>query len=309
MKILVLHQPFPMGNYKLNEYLSNYFSKIGHETYLLQQLNGMEASGEYITQIKELDPDLIYFEMLDIETFKIIENLNCEKILLHASNGVLGEHEKIVDYHGKWFDKIMTNSKKMYDLFISKGFKTEFFEYYFSVLGEEDLQKVDKYSHDCVFLGMGFHRLESPSYKIDKDMYFDGFGLDIDFKIYGNGWPQFAYYGGLLPPDDIGKLYFSAKSGIAIIGESQRNYGQINNRYTEMGYSGLPIITQNYENIDWFGAEKYLNFVSSKYEAEKIIFDIITAGEKYKDKANKMKQFIKIKHEEFLQKLNNLLKS
>ena len=76
MKILVIHQPYPMGNYKLNEYISNYFSKKGHETYLLQQLNGMKPDDEYIEQILNLNPDLIYFEMVDFETFKMIEQMN-----------------------------------------------------------------------------------------------------------------------------------------------------------------------------------------------------------------------------------------
>ena len=62
-----------MGNYKLNEYVSNYFFKKGYDTYLLQQLNGVKPDEEYVQQIKELDPDVIYFEMVDLETFKIIE--------------------------------------------------------------------------------------------------------------------------------------------------------------------------------------------------------------------------------------------
>ena len=54
MKIIVFHQPFPMGNYKLNEIVASHFSKEGHEVYLLQQLNGAEPDDNYINQIKEL---------------------------------------------------------------------------------------------------------------------------------------------------------------------------------------------------------------------------------------------------------------
>jgi len=305
MKVIIFHQPFPMGNYKLNEIIGNYLSKE-HEVYLLQQLNGAQPDGEYINQIKNLNPDLIYFEMLDRETFKIVENLDCEKILLQASNGILTNYEDIFEYHGKWYTKVLTNSKYMHDKFKKNNINSEFFEYYFSVLSEKDLVKTDRYEHDCTFLGMGFHRMESKSYENEKNIFFEGF-TEIDFKIYGNGWPNFNHYGGLLPPDDIGKLYSSSKSAFGIIGETQRVHGQINNRYTEMAFAEVPILTINYETIDWFGAEKYMNFISSKQEAFETIKDIINNTEKYREQSIKLKKFIVNKDKEFFQKLNNLI--
>lgn len=297
-----------MGNYKLNEYISSYFSKKGHETYLLQQLNGMEPDQEYVEQIKELDPDVIYFEMVDFETFRIIEQMNCEKILLQASNGVLSTYEDIFDYYGKWYTKIITNSNIMYRNFQERKIPCEFFKYYFSPLVDSDLVKDDRYNHDCAFLGMGFHRMTSESYKSDRDIFFSGFAdPSIDFKIYGNGWPEFKHYGGLLPPDDIGKLYSSAKCGFALIGETQRNYGQINNRYTEMGYCALPIITQNYDSIDWYGIEPYLNFVSTKDEAYKLIVDIKNNAMPYKEKSIEVQNFMHRMHKEFFEKLDKLI--
>jgi len=308
MKIIVFHQPFPMGNYKLNEYISNYFSKKGHETYLLQQLNGVQPDEQYVEQIKELEPDMIYFEMVDTETFKIIEQLNCEKILLQASNGILSTYRDIFDYHGKWYTKIITNSNIMYKSFLKREIPCEFFKYYFSPITDDELEWKKQYNHDCVFLGMGFHRMSSDSYRSDRDIFFNGFSnSSVDFKIYGNGWPHFEHYGGLLPPDDIGKLYSSAKCGFALIGETQRNYGQINNRYAEMGYCSLSIITQNYKNIDWFGAEKFLNFVSSKEEAHNIILDIINNKTKYEEKSKDFRKFIIKKGKEFFEKLDNLI--
>ena len=110
MKILVFHQPYPMGNYKLNQVIAEYFGVKGHEVYVLEQLNGRPVTEDYIQQIINLDLDLCYYEMLDIETFKIVERLKCQKILLQASGGVLGDYNKIIDYKGKWYDKILTNS-------------------------------------------------------------------------------------------------------------------------------------------------------------------------------------------------------
>ena len=81
----------------------------------------------------------------------------------------------------------------------------------------------------------------------------------------------------------------------------------INNRYTEMAFAEVPILTINYETIDWFGAEKYMNFISSRHEAFETIKDIINNTEKYREKSIKLKKFIVNKDTEFFEKLNNLL--
>ena len=57
MKILVFHQPYPMGNYKLNQVIAEYFQSNDHEVYILEQLNGRIATEDYIQQILDLDLD------------------------------------------------------------------------------------------------------------------------------------------------------------------------------------------------------------------------------------------------------------
>ena len=47
MKILLFNQPFPMGGYHLKQAESKYLSSLGHEVYLLEQLNGMDYDEEY----------------------------------------------------------------------------------------------------------------------------------------------------------------------------------------------------------------------------------------------------------------------
>jgi hypothetical protein len=74
-----------------------------------------------------------------------------------------------------------------------------------------------------------------------------------------------------------------------------------------MAFAGVPILTINYETIDWFGAEKYMNFILSKQEAFETIKDIINNTEKYKEKSIKLKKFIVNKDKEFFQKLDNLI--
>ena len=163
-----------------------------------------------------------------------------------------------------------------------------------------------KYEHDCVFLGMGFTRVTNEEYSLERETFFGGLD-DIDFNVYGNGWPQLPFYRGLLPADDIGRLYSSSKSGIALIEKEQRTKGMINNRYSEMGSCGIPIVCYNYDTIDWFGAEDYINFISSKSETIDTINDILKNSEKYKEKSSNLQKFTKNQHMMYFEKLNKLI--
>jgi len=85
MRILIIHQPYPMGNYKLSETLGKKLHEKGHEVILLHQLNMSKIDAkhaeEYKNSIDEMDPDVIYYEMLDAATFDIIKILILEKLL------------------------------------------------------------------------------------------------------------------------------------------------------------------------------------------------------------------------------------
>ena len=306
MKIVVFHQPFPMGNYKICTTIGQKLSEMGHEVYSLQQLNGVKPDNDYVQQILDLKPDLIYNEMLDVETFKILEKLDCRKILTYCSKGILPKWDSIIDYHESWFTDIMTNSKPMSKIFEENNIPVTRFEFLPNVIAEEEIEFKNYYNHDCVFLGMGFTRLNSLDYEIERNLFFNDLG-DTDFKIYGNGWPNGGKYAGILPANDIGRLYGSAKTGVAIIGKGQREHGMINNRYCEMGFCQLPIITYNY-NLDWFGLDKYLFFTESAVDTQKLVKQIIKDKSDYKDRLNEMKNFISDKTDIFFEKLGELLK-
>jgi len=305
MRVLVFHQPYPMGNYKLNQVIAEYFEKKGHEVYILEQLNGRPADEDYIQQIVDLDLDLCYYEMLDIETFKIIERLKCQKILLQASDGVLGEYDKIIEYKGKWYDKILTNSLVMESKFKNNNIPTQHFKFYHSAIFKEEKQFKSEYNHNCVFLGMGFNRLVDPQYDLERQLYFSN--QEFNFNVYGNGWQGFKYWRGLLPSNDIGSLYSSAKCAIGIIAKKQREYGMINNRYTEIASCGCPLISYNYETVDWFGAEKFIHFIKNKQELKDIVLDINNNKEKYKNNSLEFMNFMETQTKEFYYNLENLI--
>ena len=81
----------------------------------------------------------------------------------------------------------------------------------------------------------------------------------------------------------------------------------INNRYTEIASCACPLISYNYDDIDWFGAEKFINFVSSKLQVETLIADIQTRPDEYKQRALDFQSFIRIKDTEFFQKLDKMV--
>jgi hypothetical protein len=301
MKILVFHQPFPMGNYLLNQRIAEHFQRQGHEVYMLQQLNGLSCSEEYIQQILDLDLDLCYYEMLDHETFKIIERLKCTRILLYASRGILPTYDDILSRSGQWYDKIFTNSLQMYNMFVNKGIEAEHFEFYHSVINDTDGYNV-KYDFPCVFLGMGFNRLTDPHYELERELYFQ----NNIIMLFGNGWEGHPNWKGVLPADKIESLYKSAQSAIGIIEKGQREQGMINNRYTEIAYCKCPLISYKYDTIDWYGAEQYINFITSPNEVTDLIVDM-HKSDKYKAKAEELYKFMKMKDKEFYQKLESLL--
>ena len=151
MKIIVFHQPYPMGNYKYNTAIAHNLSKH-HEVYLLEQLNGQPATIEYINQIKELEADVVYFDMLDLETFKIIEKLKCKKVLGYVTRGLLGWDE-IFDYKDKWFTHVFTNSLSMAKKFKSKNVPTEHFEWFLNAVPQEEMEFDSKYHHEFMEMG------------------------------------------------------------------------------------------------------------------------------------------------------------
>lgn len=266
-----------MGNYKLNPEIGKRLSKGGHEVYCIEQLNGRESTPEYTQQLIELDPDILYYEMLDLNTFQLISKhfKHKLKILCYASKGILENWDDIISKQGSWYDKILTNSNSLSKEFIAKGISTQHFKYYFSVIDKEKLTFTPKYAHDCVFLGMGFGRLDSEDYELERNIFFDT-TTEFDYGIYGNGWIRFDGHKhfnhvGILDPEDIGNLYHSTTSAVAIIAKGQREHGMINNRYTEIATSMCPIISFPYEEIDWYGLDRYITFVENKNDFHKAV--------------------------------------
>lgn len=184
MKIVVFHLPYPMGNYKLNEYLADTLSEMGHDVYLLQQLNGHPYNEDYYQQIKEIEPDVLYYEMLDKGTFEVVEKFNCKKILNIMGTGILKENfvSEIKNYKDKWYTHIITNSQQVYDLLKDDVAGIEHFKYYFCAIKESELVKNLSYAHDCVFLGQGHHRLSMPEFIKELDIYFKP-NHEFDFKV------------------------------------------------------------------------------------------------------------------------------
>lgn len=308
MKILIIHQPFPMGNFKLNNTLGQALKQQGHEVSLLQQLNVSELAAieldQLVTQINEYDPDVVYFEMLDLATFELVRSIKCtNRILCISSEGVWG-FNNILHNRGMYFDKVLTNSQIIFRKSFLAGIPTMDFQYYFNCISDKEMAYDGKYDHQCVFVGMGFNRLTSPAYQLERNVFFES--ATPYPIIYGNGWQDFQKAKGILPVEDLGKVYTSAQSGVAIVAPSQRSMGMINNRYSEMMSCGCPIITYPYEEVDWFGADKFFIFVDSPYKFEQV-FELQQDWDIILSKQPAAKKFMKGQDKVFFDKLNELM--
>jgi hypothetical protein len=296
-----------MGEYHLKQAESRHLTDLGHEVYLLEQLNGRDYNDEYVQQIKDLNPDVMYYGPLDKKTFEVVSQIDCKKILHINSKGVFNNfYEDIINSRGKLWTHLMATSKPLCDKALKFTKNVKHIEYCFIPFKEEELKFKEEYSHDCVFLGQGHHRLTIDEFKKEREIYFVP-QHDFDFKVYGTGWPDVPWYKGMLPFGEIGSLYTSVKCGIAVIESDQHVYGMINNRYTEMGYSGCPIITFDYDNIEWFGGEKYLNFVSSTSEFQDTVKKCVNEEDEIKYKVEGFKKFLKQKDKIYFEKMEFLI--
>lgn len=268
MKILILHQPFPMGNYRLMPYIAYRLQVHGHETVLAEQLNGSAWTQSILDSINSQNFDAAYFEMLDRQTFELIENSNInKKVLCYASKGIFNTFEDILTYKGRYYSSILTNSKEMSQIFSDSNICNEFFEYYPAPILDHEIVEDSRYTLPIVYLGGGFQRLTKPEYTNESKVIYQ----NNKVTKFGNGWNNVENYAGILPPDDIGKLYRSAKVSIGTVEPSQRAKGMINNRYSEMFKSGATVASMTYPELDFYGGEQFIQFVKSPQDLEKVI--------------------------------------
>jgi len=72
-------------------------------------------------------------------------------------------------------------------------------------------------------------------------------------RIYGSGWsqlPQYSsYYHGTLPQDQLPVVYAESAAVLALTMDAQRDYGMVNNRVFEILASGVPIVTEEFEEV------------------------------------------------------------
>lgn len=297
MKILVLHQPFPMGNYKLMPYIGHKLQEQGHEVVLAEQLNGSKWTYETLEVIQNQKFDAAYFEMLDNETFQLMEESGIQrKILCYASKGIFDTFEKIVEFKDRYFTGVLCNSKKMCEVFSNSSIPNEFFEYYPAPLFDSEISFDSKYNFKYTYLGGGFHRLVRPEYRLEHKIIYS----NPEVVKFGAGWSNVPNYRGVLPPLDIGKLYFSSEISLGTIEPAQREKGMVNNRFSEMMKSKTTIAALNYKNMNYYGGEEFITFVDSLEE----LMEVSPLKDSKKDL---QKKFIENKEMDFFKLLNSLL--
>ena len=297
MKILILHQPFPMGNYKLMPYIGYNLQQQGHEVILAEQLNGSQWTQETLEVVQRQKFDAAYFEMLDAQTFQLIEESRIKrKVLCYASKGIFSTFEQILDYKNRYYTSVLSNSKEMCKLFSDNGIPNEFFDYYPAPLLDQEITFDTNYNFKFAYLGGGFQRLTKPEYKLESEIIYN----NPEVVKFGAGWSNVPNYRGVLPPLDIGKLYHSSEICIGTIEPSQRTKGMINNRFSEMMKAGATIAGVSYEDVSYYGGEEFITFIKSPEELKEV-------NPLLSSKVSLQKKFIKEKEVEFFKALKYLL--
>jgi len=305
--ILMFKQPYPMGNHHLIPKIGKMVKSLGeYEVYIIEQFNSPlewnNHAEELLKQLKEIKWDYIYFEMLDKLTFNLVSKLEGIKILCYASKGIFSTFEDILKYKEHYYDRVLTNSYKMYKFFVNHGVQTEYFSYYITNVGNIPLDEIET-NNDVVFLGGGNQRLDknNTQYKLEQDLIF----FNPKVKKYGSGYYQgLENYQGIVGENKIGELYKLANLSLAMIEPTQRSMGMINNRYSEILASGGTLVSPRYKNeIEWGEMENYISFADTPEELGQL------HGKTFLNRRESGMYFYKNKIEpEFLGKLNNLLK-
>eukprot|EP00936_MAST-01D_sp_MAST-1D-sp1_P001060 g1060.t1 len=105
-----------------------------------------------------------------------------------------------------------------------------------------------RYAHNVTFVGAaGFSSKANLSWMLSEAA---PFGL----AIYGTGWdtvPEFApHWHGVLPKDDLARLYSSARFVLGVTMDAQREHGMINNRVFEALSCGATFVTEHFDALE-----------------------------------------------------------
>lgn len=311
MKVVILSQPFPQGNYRLNSYIANELKKRGFEVEVLPQLSSTKNDPripQYREFIKSKKPDILYYEMLDWASFKAVEEIDLPKILCFTSKGVLDYHKEILDKSYLWYTGIFTNSKYFYEQeldskTLSKRKIHDYFEYYPAPVYEDELIRDPKYSYDICFVGQENGRLNDPDFGYVFKYLLET--EDFNVGIFGTGW-EGKNYKGLLPYNKIGSLYTSSKSAVNLIEKSQDSWGQINNRVSETFFCKcLPIFLngRSFSDDEFFKNTEKFTDLKNKFS------HILTRKNSYLRTLDKISRSVLIRQEEntFFKRLVDLI--
>ena len=107
----------------------------------------------------------------------------------------------------------------------------------------------ERYSHQVVYLGMYHHQ---KSDRIIKRLLSEA--IPFGLAIYGHGWEKHKilknYWQGILPVEDISRLYSSANIVLGMTEDRQKVTGMINNRVFEALACGACFISDYFPELE-----------------------------------------------------------
>lgn len=156
----------------------------------------------------------------------------------------------------------------------------------------ERAQPQDMYRCDVTYLGISGHKSRAQLRTILQP------ATEFDFQLWGKGWRFSRFRGfhkGLLPKDDIPRLYASAGVVLGMTERRQQDQGMINNRVFEALGCGATFVADHFPALEAFFGER-VHYARSADDTRSVIEAARARPREYRERGRANQQWILEKH-------------
>lgn len=150
----------------------------------------------------------------------------------------------------------------------------------------------EKYRSEVAYLGIAGHKSKDQLRTIIEP------ASRFDFQLWGKGW-QFTRYRkfhkGILPPDDIAKLYASTQVVLGMTEGRQKELGMINNRVFEALGCGASFVGDHFPELQSFFEDRVMT-TSSQEETEAAVQRVLDNPHEFERRRKDDREWILQKH-------------
>lgn len=240
-------------------YLKEAFERLGHEVW-----RWSVTSAKLMPQSLIAGTDLVISEGVPHD--QIISRIwrDCTHVILWHLSGMFYHSEALLSTP---FHAVATNSRDVWHHLSSKGKPCAHIELA-APLSFASAISHKRYRSNSVYLGCYPHK------SLEQLMLLLRPAISFGLAVWGYGWKESIfseYHRGILPLGDIGSLYRSVDTVLALTENKQKMLNMINNRIYEGLAAGTPIISDEYLGLKAHELGEFINFTSSEAEVTELL--------------------------------------